>query len=767
MSKDVIGGKAAYLKKLKKAGYKIPPFFVWNAKLTTEKELLRDVERELPKVNYFAVRSSAQAEDSKEKSFAGYFYSAIGVSKNNLFKEAKNVLTSYKGMDGSIIIQQFIPSDKAGVIFSDAGQGKVVINSNLGLCDTVVKGMICDEYVLNTEGLVVSKHIAKNKEAHFFNEGVIEKRKDLKQESLTENEIKQLVKTAKLLEKFLGNPQDVEWCFQNNILYILQSRPITKKIFNEKVMHFDSANIAESYSGIVLPLTCSFASFIYKTVYEDLLVYSGVSRKKVNKYPEIFDHMLGFFYGRMYYNMNSWYRMAAFIPGYKRNKKNLELMITSNIKEDIKQDISPTLGLKIKYPLLVIYKLLFLPFSIKQFRKNTSQKIREAQLMPIQSFNFEQCRETYLNLNKKLLKNWYVTVENDFMVMTYFGILKKTYGDEILRDLISFKSASSKQITAIADLTKAIKNVHSLWGYLQKRNEIEFYKELKLYPVVKKELDDYYEKYGGRFANELKLESTDLQEDFNKFAQIVNLYSNPVSHIHVQNKQLQELSGNFMKRNLMKIVLKKFKKYSAQREELRLLRSNSFAIVRKLFTRVGVVFVDKKIIDDKDSIFYLHIDEIFSQENLTKINNLSKTVKDRKKEYDTYKSVRPLSHFSLKQGELAPISKEKRTNKKVLQGRGCTSGIIKGRVKVFKDFSIPDKIDFDILVTRHTDPGWTSLIGLSKGLIIEHGGVLSHASIVSRELGIPTVIGAEGVLDILKDGQIVELNGSTGLITIM
>lgn len=765
MSKSVIGGKASYLKKLQKEGYKIPPFFVWDGELASPEAILKRAKKELPSVDYFAVRSSAKSEDSKEKSFAGHFYSAIAVPRGNLYQEARNVVDAYKGMEGSVIIQEFIPSDKAGVIFSDAGHGQIVINSNFGLCETVVKGMVCDEYIFDSKGLLVSKHIANNKEAHFLKGEKIEIIKPLSQESLTESEIRQLIEIAKNLETFLKGPQDIEWCFYEGVLYILQSRPITRKIFNKEVSHFDSANIAESYSGVVLPLTCSFAAFIYKTVYEDLLVHSGVSRDKVNRHPEIFSNMLAFFYGRMYYNMNNWYKMAAFIPGYKRNKRNLELMITSNIKEDIEQDISPTLGLKFKYPFLVVFKLLFLPLTIKRFKKRTSEKIKEAYHMPIHSYSFEKCRETYLNLNQKLLKNWYITVENDFMVMTYFGILKKVYGDEILRDLISFKSASSKQIAAIGHLASTIKSVPTLYSHLQKKNESEFYKELKFYSDVKKELDAYYEKYGGRFANELKLESTDLQEDFKKFAQIINLYSNPISH--PANASSCSLPGGMLKKNLMGLVLKKFKKYSSQREELRLLRSNSFAIVRKLFSRVGEVFVDKGIINKKDDIFYLQIDEIFGNSDSSKIQNLNAFVKNRRKEYDSFKEVTPLSHFSIKLGEEAPISQTRQNNNKTLQGRACTSGLIRGKVKVFREFSIPDKIDFDILVARHTDPGWTSLIGLSKGLIIEHGGILSHASIVSRELGIPTVIGAEGVLDMLKDGQLVELNGSTGLITVL
>ena len=77
---------------------------------------------------------------------------------------------------------------------------------------------------------------------------------------------------------------------------------------------------------------------------------------------------------------------------------------------------------------------------------------------------------------------------------------------------------------------------------------------------------------------------------------------------------------------------------------------------------------------------------------------------------------------------------------------------------------MPEVIDFEIAVAKNTDPGWTPLLGFCKGLIIENGGILSHAAIVSRELGIPTVIGVKGATKKIKDGQVLEINGANGTI---
>ena len=121
--------------------------------------------------------------------------------------------------------------------------------------------------------------------------------------------------------------------------------------------------------------------------------------------------------------------------------------------------------------------------------------------------------------------------------------------------------------------------------------------------------------------------------------------------------------------------------------------------------------------------------------------------------------------FEITQGDEIPVSSF--TNKKTsqIQARPCTTGIIKGKAKVFKEFYLPDNTDFDILVAKNTDPGWTPLIGLAKGLIIEHGGILSHAAIVSRELGIPCIVGTKIATQVLRDGDFVEVDAEKGIVT--
>lgn len=757
-----IGGKAQSLLTLQNAGFNVPPFFVcdyaWD-----EERILQTLNETLPGINYFAVRSSASGEDGDNKSYAGHFYSAIAVIKGDVFKEVQRVLSSFGGLDGSVIIQEFVPSDVSGVAFSDNGEGVAVINSNFGLCKNVVEGKACDEYLTHKDGTLIRKSISKEKPVLTFHSGNL---KELVSgdESLTVDQLKQVVELAKKSENHFEKPQDIEWCFRGQTLYLLQSRPITKSIEIPEQVYFDSANIAESYSGIVLPLTASFAQRIYKVVYIDFLRMSGVPNNTLKKHAYVFENLLGFSHGRMYYNMNNWYRMAQFVPGYKRNKENFETMITSNLRQEIATTIKPSLFFTIIYPGIVLAKVIIFRITEKRFRKYVSRHIKELKKTDFEKLTLPECRDLFNLLEHDLLRKWYVTLENDFFVMTYLGILQKLYPEENLQEILLFKSKATEQVGYLMELTKQIQSEPDLWKVVLSGNSKDFEIVLDSKPYIKAQYEQYLEQFGGRFANELKLETVGIDEDTRKFMTVLRAYQTYTPN-QVERREVKVVSLPFPKSVLFKYTLKKFKKYAAQREDFRLFRSNMFSITRSVFRRVGVILEDQEVLKHADDVLYLSVDEVLSVADGQEISSLSMKISQRKQIYLEYQNKMPPSHFLTLGGEI--LDEVDYAQSELSAVRGVSSGIASGRVKVMKEFEMPDKIDFEILVTRHTDPGWTALIALSKGLIIEHGGVLSHASIVARELGIPAVIGVRGATDFYTDGQKVEIDGSTGKIKVI
>jgi pyruvate,water dikinase len=102
-----------------------------------------------------------------------------------------------------------------------------------------------------------------------------------------------------------------------------------------------------------------------------------------------------------------------------------------------------------------------------------------------------------------------------------------------------------------------------------------------------------------------------------------------------------------------------------------------------------------------------------------------------------------------------------------LVGTPVSPGIVVGPVKVLRRADEKPILPGDILVTRATDPGWTTLFLNAGGVLLESGGTLQHGASVARESCKPCIVGIDRVTKILTDGQIVEMDGSTGVVRIL
>ncbi|HOI71862.1 MAG TPA: phosphoenolpyruvate synthase [Methanobacterium sp.] len=101
----------------------------------------------------------------------------------------------------------------------------------------------------------------------------------------------------------------------------------------------------------------------------------------------------------------------------------------------------------------------------------------------------------------------------------------------------------------------------------------------------------------------------------------------------------------------------------------------------------------------------------------------------------------------------------------ITKGLGASPGITSGKVKIIKNTDELDKIQKgDILTTVMTTPDMVPAMKRANGIITDEGGVTCHAAIISRELGIPCVVGTGDATKILKENSVVSLDGNKGLI---
>jgi len=117
-----------------------------------------------------------------------------------------------------------------------------------------------------------------------------------------------------------------------------------------------------------------------------------------------------------------------------------------------------------------------------------------------------------------------------------------------------------------------------------------------------------------------------------------------------------------------------------------------------------------------------------------------------------------------KEGKIAIEEKEV----EILKGQIAQSGMVKARVRIIKSAKDAGKlIEGDVLVTSMTTPDYILAIHRAAAIITDEGGVLCHAALVSREFGIPCIIGTGNATKVLNDGDVVEVDANTGTVKIL
>ena len=113
-------------------------------------------------------------------------------------------------------------------------------------------------------------------------------------------------------------------------------------------------------------------------------------------------------------------------------------------------------------------------------------------------------------------------------------------------------------------------------------------------------------------------------------------------------------------------------------------------------------------------------------------------------------------------------SKEAKQPSGTLRGLGASAGVVEGIARVVESPEQFDQVQKgELLVCKMTSPAWVVLFTKIAGLVTDSGGALSHSAVVSREFGIPAVVGTRIATQTIKTGQRVRVNGAAGIVEIL
>jgi pyruvate,water dikinase len=561
---------------------------------------------------------------------------------------------------------------------------------------------------------------------------------------------------------------------------------------------YDNSNIAESYAGATTPLTFSFVRYVYQEVYQHFSKMMGASDYLIRENKGTFEHMVEFIGQRIYYNLNSWYKMLSFFPGYRLSSEFMEKMMgVEKHASLIKKEYNFYEKYLLYFPITIFQFIkisltfIFLGLRIKKFNRYFDKIFLDLNSIELNNLALAELKNSYEELDNKLLSQWRVPIANDFAVMVSAGLADRIFKKWLNSDnaYSYMQPAANKPLTSLDPGNKLIQI-----AYLVKEDEIihRLFLEHKEEEIIKslynkytshkvtQEIKLYIKKFGSRMPNELKLESETLAENPKNFISLIKtlvhgelIQNNAIKAEYLENNYK---NLNFFKKAFLGWLLHWAGNSIYRREDSRFRRTLVFGHVRKIFIEIGKQMEKSRFIDNTRDIFYLSIEEIFSIIDGKKLNfDTLNIIEQRKLELEKWKNIEMSRRFettkSISEIENNLLNKSSFSQKEdSYQLKGIVASqpnnihIFSGTTLTLKDFDPLANFEGKILVTCQTDPGWTVIFPLLKGIVVERGGMLSHAAIVARELNIPCIVGVQQATDFFPTNIRIELNLQNGLI---
>jgi len=843
-SSSQIGGKGVGLARLEclvssKTDWRVPPWFaittdafrtVMTDKLVGKSPsecasiirsisipgaLREEVEREFERLetNSVAVRSSAVSEDGAHASFAGQLESRLFVTRDLLWEAIREVWIS--GFSDraleyarrhraepdavAVIVQCMIDAEIAGVSFAidpvNGNRKAVTISSVYGLGEGLVSGELDADTYTEVSGIIEARIVEKVYAIRAAPNGGTRTenvRTELRNtSSLSDAQVISISSATRAISRTIGSPQDIEWAIDaTGQCYLLQARPITGlehlPDMTQTRTVFDNSNITESFPGITLPLTFSFVRDVYSEVYRQFVRVMGVHERDIANQPETF-RMLGYFKGRIYYNLLSWHGVVAMLPFYNVNAGFMEQMM--GVKERLATPAPPKSRARslARMPRLIfdlLRRYRGIARDLERFHTQLDAMLAPYESRDMTADSSHELAGHYRALEHGLLRNWTTPIVNDFFVMIFYGLLKaltkKWISSEpgLENDLLSGEGGliSAEPGKRMAGLAEAIRRVDGLADELDTLAPSEIVARLHQEETVLPLLTMYLQRFGNRWMEELKLETITPSEEPALLGEIIQgtLREQPRSNksdirVTAEAKMRAALKRSFFRRRLYRYVLRVARERVKGRENLRFERTRAFAVVRNIFLSIGLEFAREGILDEARDIFFLTKEEVFSFIEGTAVTiDLRSLVNSRKSAFALYALEHVPDRFETY--GIASFGNEFKSMTTtepagdILAGLGCSAGSVRGIARLVRNPKSPGDLRGTIMIAERTDPGWAPLFSLVRGIAVERGSLLSHSAIVARELGIPCVVGIPGLMNLLHDGEPIEIDGRAGTV---
>jgi pyruvate,water dikinase len=770
------GAKAATLGEFLRRGFDVPDGFAIAADVfLVGPELGPDAKAEVltayrwmgsPSV---AVRSSSPSEDTSQASSAGQFKTLLNVEGEEALvaavsecaassERAAQYLDAVGGgatTQVAVLVQRMLAPDVAGVLFTadpvTGRTGRSIIEAVRGLGEELVSGRA-----------VPFRWTATGREITESPPG---------DAPLSAGQVRELIELGEKLEQALGHPQDIEWAIAGGKLRLLQSRPITT--LSKPVRDvWTTSNVVENLPGVVSPMTISWL--------EGIEVWSRSMLKKIGvKAPDDL-RLLGFRSGRAFLNFGAMYIAADWMPAGKRSDIDLFLGGRQSMPEI--QTVEVSMGTRAKVMLRVlpiVAGLAWLPLAERAGSRRVVRKFRALQAADLSTPDDAELLRDLHRWWRGLLRYAAISLPYTSRAFVFWGLLKRVLdrwigekADDLLNRLLTGMSgiASTRPVEELWRLSRLALLEPEIAAAIRSDRP----REKLAGTAFAEDLARTLRLHGYRCDRELDAAVPRLCEDDEAvFGTLRSMLDSPVElgppALAARQRRVYEKAYRELRtlvrgpRGLVaRWLLMRARGALAGRDRTKSLGSMLVAGMRIILLECGRRLEAKGELGAVDEVFLLRIEEL---ERALRGEGLpDDIITERRKQVAGFeREAVPDVIVGDLHGELP--AKQADASGNVLKGLAVSAGRVTGRARV-----ILGKEDFgklrrgEILVAPWTDPGWTSLFLVAGALVADVGGVLSHGSIVAREVGIPAVTNVGNGTTAIKDGQTITVDGSRGVV---
>jgi pyruvate,water dikinase len=718
-----------------------------------------------------AVRSSATTEDLPGAAFAGQHDSYLNVAGADevldavhrcwasLWTDRAIAYRRRRGMGSehvrmAVVVQAMIAADTAGVLLTSnpvtGARDEIVLDASSGLGEAVVSGLVTpDHYVLDAHGQV-REWIPGRREVVARSDaggGVSQERmRGADASPLPADVIVELVRLGADVAERFGQPQDIEWACTQGRVWLLQARPMTAlpppPIRLSRVQRLTGPPILEMLPVRPYPLDMSawIEPGVGRMVARMLEEMAGLRVDFTAMLPEV-DGVVD--------------RLVPPVPHLTRRVLTAPLWNLARIR---RHD-----------PAVWTNDPRFAAFQqqVRALAERDPMTLSWAELSRVPRHALEVL-DTITDLRIDYLPAAAANLVRLRVVLTLLG-LTELFGVLILGAPTRTTDAN-RALAALAGRVRADDALRALFSDLDADDLAEHVHQAPECERFRVALDAFLDEYGHRETTSVLLVSSPTWSE----APVTVLGAVKALVDDTGRRAAGDQHERAMRRLLDHPVLRRTRSHArvirmveaartgiALREDSHFHATRVLPVVRRAVLEMGRRLTACGLLDDPGMVFHLTLEELEEvpdpktahDRHAERIRHAVRTRSIRREELSGVPLISAATLFPAPAGDVDTI----------VAGTAAGGGRVTGPVRVIRTPAEFGRLrGGDILVCPYTNPAWTSLFQRAAAVVVDTGGLTSHAAIVAREYGIPAVMGTGTATATLVDGQVVTVDGDQG-----